>query len=263
MEKKEAMEILKDFHDKSALFSVRTALETLIPELKESEDERIRKELLESFKYQQRESHIDKEWLNGIKLSEVVAWLEKQGKYANFRNKIQVGDKVTRNEDGVFVNLSQFKRLAKPADMVEPKFKVGDWVVYYRNDSSREVLQIYDIRDGRYYFNDNIHFSWSVKECDEKCHLWTIVDAKDGDVVAFSDDTIVMFKDLYNYTTFHSYCHIEDGVFNISKDDMPDWWEGKGFYPATKEQCDTLFAKMKEAGYEWDADKKELNEIEQ
>ena len=39
-------------------------------------NERIRKELLESFKYQQRESRADKEWLNGIKLSEVVAFLE-------------------------------------------------------------------------------------------------------------------------------------------------------------------------------------------
>lgn len=47
MEKKEAIKILKNFHDESALFSVRTALETLYPEFKESEDERIRKELLE------------------------------------------------------------------------------------------------------------------------------------------------------------------------------------------------------------------------
>ena len=54
-------------------------LKDIFPELKESEDEKIRKELLESFKYQQRESRTDKEWLNGIKLSEVVAWLEKQG----------------------------------------------------------------------------------------------------------------------------------------------------------------------------------------
>ena len=53
-------------------------LESIFPELKESEDEKIRKELLESLKYQQRESRTDKEWLNGIKLSEVVAWLEKQ-----------------------------------------------------------------------------------------------------------------------------------------------------------------------------------------
>ena len=34
-------------------------------------------------------------------------------------------------------------------------------------------------------------------------------------------------------------------------------------YPATKEQRDTLFAKMKEAGYIWDAEKKELKKIEQ
>ena len=33
--------------------------------------------------------------------------------------------------------------------------------------------------------------------------------------------------------------------------------------PATKEQRDLLFQKMKEAGYEWDADKKELKKIEQ
>ena len=33
-------------------------------------------------------------------------------------------------------------------------------------------------------------------------------------------------------------------------------------HPATKEQHDLLFQKMKEAGYEWDAEKKELKKIE-
>lgn len=33
--------------------------------------------------------------------------------------------------------------------------------------------------------------------------------------------------------------------------------------PATKEQRDFLFQKMKEAGYEWDAERKELKKIEQ
>lgn len=151
----------------------------------------------------------------------------------------------------------------KELKKIKPKFKVGDCVVYNRNDSSREILYVYDIRDGRYYFNDNIHFSWSIKECDEKSHLWTIQDAKDGDALAFDNDTIVIFKDLYNATSFHSYCHIEDGVFNISKEEISDWWDGEGFKPATKEQCDLLFSKMKEAGYEWDAEKKELKNIEQ
>lgn len=34
------------------------------------------------------------------------------------------------------------------------------------------------------------------------------------------------------------------------------------FTPATKEQRDLLFQKMKEGGYEWDAEKKELKKIE-
>jgi hypothetical protein len=35
------------------------------------------------------------------------------------------------------------------------------------------------------------------------------------------------------------------------------------FSPATKEQRDFLFKKMKESGYEWDAEKKELKKISQ
>ena len=39
--------------------------------------------------------------------------------------------------------------------------------------------------------------------------------------------------------------------------------ELSGVFPATKEQRDILFQKMKEAGYEWNAEKKELRKIEQ
>ena len=34
-------------------------------------------------------------------------------------------------------------------------------------------------------------------------------------------------------------------------------------YPATIEQRDTLFQKIKEEGYDWDSDKKELHKIEE
>lgn len=68
--------------------------------------------------------------------------------------------------------------------------------------------------------------------------------AKDGNVLAFGDNIIVIFKDLYNASSFHSYCHIEDGVLNISQDDTPDWWNANGFYPAAEEQRDTLIKAM-------------------
>ena len=51
-----------------------------------------------------------------MKVKDILTWLERQGEHANFRNKIQVGDKVTRNGDGYLVNLSQLKRVAKPSE---------------------------------------------------------------------------------------------------------------------------------------------------
>ena len=69
MEKETAMKILKELHGKS-LFAERTALETLIPELKESEGEKIRKEIIE---------FVD---INTLSVDERhdrwIAWLEKQ-----------------------------------------------------------------------------------------------------------------------------------------------------------------------------------------
>ena len=142
--------------------------------------------------------------------------------------------------------------------IIESQFKVGDLVV-----SNGQPAIIHELKPNYYlgiYLNG---YDFCHKYTDEdKLHLWTIEDAKDGDILHFNDDTIVIFKDLYNSSSFHSYCHIEDGVFDISKDEMPDWWEGKGFKPATKEQRDQFFKKMQEAGYEWDADKKELHKIQ-
>jgi hypothetical protein len=140
----EAIEKAKEyFNSPRTCFDIEQ-LCNIFPELTQSDDERIRKEMIFYFQEEIPQCSIQE---HADKMKKFIAWLEKQGEQ-------------------------------KPADKIEPKFKVGDWVVYYRNDSSREVLQVYDIRDGRYYFNDNVHFSWSVKECDEKSHLWTIQDAR-------------------------------------------------------------------------------------
>ena len=84
------------------------AVDDIFFELKENKDEEIRKRLLEYFK-----SFTSEVFFNGVPTNDAIAWLEKQGEHANFRNKIQIGDKVTRNKDGVLVNLSQLKRVAK------------------------------------------------------------------------------------------------------------------------------------------------------
>ena len=167
-----------------------------------------------------------------------------------------------------YANWLESKYEQKSVDKAGPRFKVGDWIVYNRDDYSREIIQVYDIRDGRYYFTDNVHFSWSIKECDEKSHLWSIKDAKPGDVIA--EDPIERhpssFVAIYkkqneeDFEDFDSYCFVGfDGKFYENEDGHCS----EDIHPATKEQRDMLFKKMHESGYEWGAEKKELRKIKQ
>jgi hypothetical protein len=75
MTREEAIKILRGTHDK-ALFSVRNALETLIPELTESEDERMVKAILSAIRGGlDTEKFLEK---HGTNYEEVEAYLEKQ-----------------------------------------------------------------------------------------------------------------------------------------------------------------------------------------
>jgi len=101
----------------------------------ESKDERIRKELIEFVKSR-----------GGFK-QEYIAWLETQGAHKKFRDSIQIGDEVTRNEDGVLINLSQLKRVAKPTEVQGehkyiPKYKIGDYVknTNYKGEPIYEIV---------------------------------------------------------------------------------------------------------------------------
>ena len=147
----------------------------------------------------------------------------------------------------------------KPVDKVKPKFEVDNWIVYNRDDHSREILQIYDIRDGRYYFTDNVHLSWSIKECDEKSHLWTIQDAKDGDVLVDEDNNIGIFEGIEGMC-WHSYIYL--GCNNcLYGFDTGGSHMQNNTKPATKERRDTLEKAMADAGYTFDFEKKELKKI--
>lgn len=142
-------------------------------------------------------------------------------------------------------------------DKVEPKFKVGNWIITPEN----KVLQITSIQDTSYKFNNESHY-WEVYYCDKWCRLWSIADAKDGDVLMGEDDYPFIYADNHIYTKYlTAYCGItNDGVFKIS--DKTELWTNDNVEPASKEQRNMLFSKMKEAGYEWDAEKKELIKIE-
>lgn len=92
----------------------RADVQDFFPELAESEDEKVRQKILFLFYSWRNNEQVNIP--NKKEVEKAISWLERQGEHANFRNKIQVGDKVTRNEDGVLVNLSQLKRVAKPRE---------------------------------------------------------------------------------------------------------------------------------------------------
>lgn len=154
----------------------------------------------------------------------------------------------------------------KPTDKVEPKFKVGDWIIF-----NGITLYIKEVVKGFYrtVSKDGItnSYDWGI---DNVARLWTIQDAKDGDVLACKNGWTCIFKVLDNHTnTFSSYCFMDNDKWFCNTGSECHTLD-KAFikayngeiHPAAKEQRDLLFQKMKEAGYEWDANKKELKKIE-
>lgn len=292
-------EALKKAKDMLSYKEVRREdMEYLFPELKESEDERIRKALivylrsiLSNKKYGDKfiESWIDwleKQGKNNMGISEATKqeledslhkaleketsescneFLEKQGEQKPFdyeNANIQQKDFAPKSAlEAAKEEKVNNQNCIKSTDKVESKFKVKDWIV---RDCDGFTVSIESVRDGIYYFNEGGKLP--VKSVDDIYHLWTIQDAKDGDVLYTSStasNEVFIFKGLTIEGYIECYC---------SYDSEDKYREGKYHFigkptfmthPATKEQRDLLFQKMHEAGYEWDAEKKELRKIEQ
>ena len=112
-----------------------------------------------------------------------------------------------------------------------------------------------------------------IQDVDKSASAFTIQDAKAGDVLCdcceeYDNPLIFILKKfervnfgLVRPSDYSSYCFLTAGDRQIFKEGR--YHHKHNITPATKEQRDLLFQKMKEAGYEWDADKKELKKIEQ
>ena len=297
----------------------REVLANIFPELQESEDERIRKAIIESLpKY----GYLPQ---TSIKVEDAIVWIEKQGTsytkmdvddaylkgISDAKNEIEKqyesnyqirkdiatfifnyrGDIKDRakwmNYLGIKVSLVEKQGKQKdfapksqrmvPAEATEatyttevetgdggikalvtgkvvmPKFKVGDWIA---NDYC--MGKVIELTDDAYLLDtgQGIPFSY-----EHNAHLWTIADAKDGDVLQLGVVTAIFEKFIGNGCC-KCYCSVCNGEFEIPNQDGADNSYGcHNATPATKEQRNLLFQKMKEAGYEWDAEKLELIKV--
>ena len=246
LERAEAL-IAGETNTSDALFYLND-IKSIFPELKESEDERIRKEILEFVTIVADSKSNKMKW---------VAWLEKQGEQKSI-------DDLTQQEAMDIAVAKCFEKgEQKLVDKVETKFKVGDWVVW-DNKIYCHVDNIYQGKESLMYTITDAHNmtrSYSVKGFDNNARLWTIADAKEGDIlVNKANDAILIFKSIRNNYLFSSYC---DYFVNTFRAKQFSQWASFAFIPATREQCELLFSKMKGAGYKWNTEKKELCKIEQ
>lgn len=244
--------------------------EKYFPELKESEDERIRKELI----FYLGDMPEDTELRNGITNRDVLAWLEKQKSVGEIvercKNSWYNEGKIAGMAEGLtddekyqqgWHDALEKQGKQKYADKTEPKFKVGDWIITKDKNVHKDysVCKIVEIENNRYHLENGDYLDIDTLE-QYDYRLWTIQDAKDGDVLAFKNNIgdIIICKSPTNYNT-RSYCRLVN-EYLIKREESG--WDSTLLVPTTKEQRELLFKKMKEAGYQWNPDKKELKKVD-
>ena len=174
--------------------------------------------------------------------------LEKQGKQKPILD-FNADDWYVSKVDGKIHNIYH------SVDKVEPKFKVGDWVV----SPNGVYWHIDAIQNGRYEVTADTGQCGNWPLDTNIYRLWTIQDAKDGDVLS-NGKMIVIFKH-FEEPSYRQHIVAYIGLDIIGNIQITDDTWNLGIdktKPATKEQRDLLFQKIKEVGYEWDAEKKEL-----
>lgn len=261
---------------------LKKGIEYIFPELKESKvenvDEKVRKALI---KLVTNHASMDLFIEYDIHLDEALAWLEKQGE----KSSDKIVEKARTEKQRVLLTetdgsanigwdcrslqdvkllleygLDYIKKLEKQSeqkstDKVEPKFKEGEWIT--NGDYTWKIVEVKPLDYILQSQNSNI-VDDTISHVDEQFHSFTLEDAKDGDVLQLGKVTAI-FKEFIGNECCRCYCSVCNGEFEIPSQDGADNSYGcHNAIPATKEQCDLLFQKMREMGYEFDTDKKEL-----
>ena len=256
--------------------------EEIFTELKESDDERIRKWIIDDIRY-----NMNNEPLNNSeykkKAEKAIDWLEKQGeqkptlpkwKYKKdntplLRDSIILNKYggVAKSPSGAIVSdawVLDYDELAKlpKEEKIEPKFKVGDWIISSVLGTAR-IIGVNDSNEFQLEYTDGKQEFSSIDYVNYAYDKWTINSAKDGDVLALSWledknlwEKIIIFKK-YHSEGVKGICSMpcvegygntfKNGKMAFTDEEVPYYsktWTWN-LQPATKEQRDLLFQKNK------------------
>lgn len=280
-------EILSSGEDSIKMSRLRLRLQGIFPELKESEGERIRKGIIRNLEYLANRA----EGFVKDDLKEKIAWLENQAEQKSIWHNedeepkrgslilliMQSGTPIVakiiepkhtfnHGERWAYIDdLLEKQGEHKPADKIEPKFNfsVGQWIVatgkcvYLITKIDGFNVTLVDVDGNEYVFDTS-----SL----EDAHLWTIQDAKDGDVFATKKGNLFIYdKNRYDNGLAYYYVGLVNKELTIKgpHNMLGHFGELHSVFPATKEQRDTLMKAMADAGYTFDFEKKELKKIKQ
>ena len=252
------------------------------------ENENIRKAILKYF---------TKCWGNckddvcGIHVEDAIAWLEKQEEQVEinpsefdlrlnrllnqfetlpkeelasslrfYLNVVQNGGTYKEEEHDSIKEPNFFDDFRKTDSEAEPKFHEGEWIT--NGDYTWKIVEVKPL-DYILQSQDGNIVDDTISHVDEQFHSFTIQDAKDGDVLYSLDSKQpFIFKHRKPNEQAEAYCGINIyGKFFVGNTKDCVITTDK-YIPADKFQRDLLFYKMKENGYEWEAEKKELKKIE-
>jgi hypothetical protein len=268
----QALAKAKEQYNYPCMRSCMGILEEIFPELTESEDEKIRKEIIKTVELYGPKTGNPKVY------HDMISWLEKQGESSicNIPSKeiiLAIWDlgnewkeltggsisteygtqlKYIQNhwhESEYYLRAMQNEQ--KLIDKVEPKFHEGEWIT--NGDYTWKIVEVKPL-DYILQSQDGNVVDDTISHVDEQFHSFTIQDAKDGDVLYINNtvsESIMIYKSFNNgiikkYASYNKFGF--EGEHYLTLND--------GYItPATKEQRDTLEKAITNAGYRWDKDK--------
>ena len=176
----------------------------------------------------------------GVHVEDAITWLERQG-----------------DKDKLIQELGEYK--VKYTQEVLEKYINS---MSNKDDERLKKTAIAFLKDfaEQGYENALECIDWLEKQ--DEMHIWTIEDAKDGDVLACNEE-ILLFKSYSVQGRISLYCWYNGQTNNFHNKEVIDILLNKRnkICPATKEQRDLLFQKIKDAGYKWNAETKTLEKL--
>ena len=242
---------------------LKATLERIFPELKENDYNKIKNAILNHLKKMCENCQDD---VCGVHVEDAINWFD-DSRIQEFAKKLC--SKYVKSYITPLVisnSLNTGKNEQKSIDKIKPKFKVGDWLCANELNNYANFIKIVKIVNvfgkKRYKISRDYYSDLDLTEFDfiEKYyHLFTIKDAKDGDVLVSKHNQPFIYNGNYNDCEVGAYCGIEcmGKQFMITYSEI-HWTLNEFIKPATREQRDTLMKAMNDAGYEWDTEKKEL-----